>query len=390
MNGPSSTDGELFAGGPLLKFLSRVKFPRAVRSERVWRAELAVLVSWVPLAILTIVQGSFLRRTAEESFAFDIGVNARLLLALPLMLVAEALVAPRLAWIVRHFTAEGFIVDAQRAQFDVAVSSTQRLAASVPAEVVVVALAYALVAVIFFSVPSQQIPPWYLGGGAGRFSWAGWWHTLISLPMLLIVMLGLMWRWCLWVRLLWRISRLDLAVVPSHPDGAAGLMFVSYSVRAYALHAMAFGVIIAGPIANRVLYDNVSPLAFSHLFGGVVILVLVLSGVPLLLFAQKQLAAWQRGVFEYGALAAGVGRQFESKWLAHPERHRSDALGSPNFSATTDLYSVVANVYRMRLFLFDMRSFLLVAFATILPFIPVMLLAVPLDTLLSMVRKLLL
>lgn len=394
MNGLSSTDSELFAGGPLPGLLSRVKVLRAGWPQRVRRAEFAVLLSWLPLAILTIAEGSFLSLRGEGSFLFDISVHARLLLALPLLIVAEGLVAPRLGSIVRHFIDVGFIVAAQRDRFDAAVSSTRRLAASAPVEIGTIALAYLLVAVMIFSMPLQHMPPWILGSGVARFSWAGWWHMLISLPALLIVIIGLMARWCLWVRLLWLISRLDLALIPAHPDRAAGLRFVSYSVRAYAPHAMAVGVIVAGAMANQVLYENASPLAYLHLVAALLVFVLALVGGPLLLFAPKQLASWQRGIFEYGALAAGVGREFEYKWLHRPDRHRpdspdSEALGCPDFSATTDLYAVVSNVYTMRLTLFEMKSLLLIAIATMLPFIPVMLLAVPLDRVLSVLGKLL-
>jgi hypothetical protein len=60
-----------------------------------------------------------------------------------------------------------------------------------------------------------------------------------------------------------------------------------------------------------------------------------------------------------------------------------DALQAPDFSAATDLYSIVANVYQLRLVPVELRSLLIVLWATLVPFVPVLLMAVPLDTLLQ-------
>ena len=60
-------------------------------------------MTWVPLLILSLVQGGV------AVFAADIAVHARFLLALPLLLAADAATAPRLDAIVRHFLDAGFV-----------------------------------------------------------------------------------------------------------------------------------------------------------------------------------------------------------------------------------------------------------------------------------------
>jgi hypothetical protein len=90
--------------------------------------------------------------------------------------------------------------------------------------------------------------------------------------------------------------------------------------------------------------------------------------------------------------SAAARRPKGERWL-RPSwrlgRVGGDALEAPDFSATTDLYSIVANVYQLRLVPVEVRSLLILLSATLLPFVPVLLMAVPLDTLLQRVAGLL-
>ena len=81
-----------------------------------------------------------------------------------------------------------------------------------------------------------------------------------------------------------------------------------------------------------------------------------------------------------GVMARDLGLQLERRWLRRPITEQ--ALNEPHFSATTDLYSVVANVYRMNIVPLSLRNLGLIAAATLLPFAPIELFAVsPIDLL---------
>jgi len=91
-----------------------------------------------------------------------------------------------------------------------------------------------------------------------------------------------------------------------------------------------------------------------------------------------------------GALAHGVGGQFKHKWLKRPESMDESALAVPDFSATADLYQVLTNVYNMGIIPLDLRNILLLIVATLLPFVLVVFMAIPLDAILAHVAGLLL
>jgi hypothetical protein len=58
-------------------------------------------------------------------------------------------------------------------------------------------------------------------------------------------------------------------------------------------------------------------------------------------------------------------------------------LDVPHFSATTDLYQVVSNVYQMKAFPVDTQDLIALVVVTLLPFLPALLFEIPLDEILS-------
>lgn len=390
MNKVGQADDALFENGPPIGLQRRLGVVRGDQVDVGRRAIFVVVIGWVPLVILTVMQSAVLHTDGISSLLWETGAHARYLLAAPLLVLAEAGCARRLSAIVRHFVDAGLVTDFDRARYDAAVASTRSLLNSNAAEIVVIALAYLLVALAAFSQPFDQIPAWHKTGGvAPAFSPAGWWHVLVTLPLLLILLLGWTWRLALWARLLWLIARLDLRLMASHPDRAAGLGFVGYSVRAFSIVALALATIIAGRSAHIVLLGGALPTQYVIFNSGLLVAVVALFAAPLFVFTPNLMNAWRRGALEYGALADRVGTAFEDKWLGRDGQVDKAALDKPDFSATTDLYSIVANVYALRLVPIDLKSVIMLGSAMLLPFVPVVFLALPVEQILAGLKKLL-
>jgi hypothetical protein len=210
---------------------------------------------------------------------------------------------------------------------------------------------------------------------------------MVSLPLLLTLILDWLWRLVLWTGFLWRVSRLDLALVPVHPDRCSGLRFVGESVQAFSGVGLALGVIVAGTVANR-LRDGAETISFTILVLCLIVLVLSLFVCPLLAFSMKLLQSWRRGVFEYGALSARVGRVFEDQWCHR--RIDDTALSAPDFSATTDLYQIASNVGEPRIIPVGLIGVAILIAATLLPFAAVVAMFTPVDVILEHVAGFLL
>jgi len=392
MNEMIQTDSDIFAGGPPVRLERSLGLIKPDNPRIIQRALLAGFIGWVPLVILTMVQDSAWWGENLRSLLLDLAVPARSLIAAPLFIVAESLCIPQLGTTVRHFLDAGLVRESDRERFDAAIASTRRLRDSTAAEVITIMLAYALVLALIHYVPPGEFPAWHRSGGSESLtlSLAGWWHALVSIPLLTVLFFG--WLWCLflWGRLLRDISHLDLQLIPAHPDHAAGLKFVGYSLRAFAPLAFALGTIAAGFVANHILHVRVPPTAYLHLLGALVIGVAGLFSGPLLIFSEKLLQAKRRGILVYGALALSEGQQFEQKWFQRVENIDESVLEVPDFSATTDLYQVVTNVYEMGIIPLELKNLVPLVTATLLPFVPVALMAVPLDVLLAQLAKFLL
>jgi hypothetical protein len=241
-----------------------------------------------------------------------------------------------------------------------------------------------VVATLFLIGPAIDLPRWHGVRTASGFTFfpAGWWVVFVSLPLLLLLELGWIWRLWLWMRFLWLMSRLDLRLVAAHPDHAAGLRFVERSVRAFLPLGFVIGVMVAGPVLNRVVHQGASPSQFKFLIAGTAAVAVILCVAPLLVFIGRLLEAQHHGGVAYGTLALRVGEQFEDKWL-NSEAALGKALAVQDFSATIDLYSVVANVYAMQVVPLALKTLALLIAATLLPFLPLAILSVPADEILK-------
>jgi hypothetical protein len=381
----------LFEGGPLFSLQQWLGLAKDNNLHIGRTATLVVLVGWVPLVLLALAQSVVLHTDEITSLLWQVGAHARYLVAAPLLVVAEMECAARLGVIVGNFVKTGIVPAHERNRLDAAVLSTRRLVNSTAGEIAVVVLAYLIVAATIWSTPIEQVPAWHRSDTIVPFySLAGWWHLLVSLPLLLVLLLSWLTRFVLWVRLLWLISRLKLRLVASHPDHAAGLGFVGHSVRAFSGVALAIAAIAAGYSAHIILVGGSLPT--SQIVFDVCLLVTVAAmfAAPLLVFTPVMVTAWRQAASAYGALAAQMGVTFEDKWLGQVRRLDAAALDKPDFSSTTDLYSVVANIYQMRLIPIDITSLEILGILMLLPFVPVVLLIVPVNEILTDLKALLL
>jgi hypothetical protein len=382
--------GWLLEGGPphwLQRSLGLIKpgYPMIAR-----RAKLVVLAGWVPLVVLAIAQSIILRNQLAKSFFSDFAVYARSLVAAPLLILAEADCIPRLDRVARHFLEAGLITDPDRARFDDAVTSTRRLLDSGLAELMVAILAYGLVISLMIYVAPDELPPWYwLKSDYRVLSLAGWWNALVSAPLFILLFFGWLWRVFLWARFLWLMSRLDLRLIPSHPDHAGGLMFLGDSLRAFWLVSFALGAVVAGQVANRITLYGESLVTFKHIVIGLAVFVLILFAGPLTLFIGKLRETKRRGDFIYGALASEVGRQFEHDCLTRERGANEEAPNAQDFSLHSNIYGIVANVYGMKDFPFGLRNLGLLVAVALLPFAPVALMVMPLNVIIKDFAKML-
>jgi hypothetical protein len=356
---------------------------RSASSGTIRLVIVAITVAWLPITILAALRGF----ESLRSFMIDYAAQSRLLVVIPLLILTEPLLVARLEVVAHHFRDEGLVGEADLPRFTIALSALMRRGDTVIVRVILVLLVYLFAASMRSVLETSSLMPWCFGvGGVANLSHGGSWYILVSLPLMLYILLRWVWLQVLWLWFLGIISRMDLQLIPSHPDQAGGLGFVEHCMRGYHSFGFAIGTIVAGGVANRVVYLHQHLAAFQYLPIFAIAIAVVVCGGPLCVFWSMLLRTRRRGIFEYGALATSMGRQFEQKWLVIPGRQEG-ALEAPDFSATTDLYSIVANVHEMKPFPIGMRSVSRLAVATLAPAIPLALVAVPFNVIVEHVIK---
>jgi hypothetical protein len=387
-NAKAEDEVEFFSGGPPLGRLRDSDLLKLAR-QAVRHAVIAALVAWLPLLVMTALQSLILGDGSLMSFLTDYAILARSMIAVPLLILAEAFTAPRLSAFLRYFRDAGMVRDQDVARVREFTHSTCRLRDSRVIEAIIAIVAVMLSAAIAWSVPLERFPAWHhLGADVTQASPAGLWGRFVSGPILILLVLGWLWRLVLWTRFLWLVSRLELRLVPSHPDGAGGLKFLGMSLHALAIPVFAIGVIPAGAIVNQILNQQALISQFYLVMVSFAAVMMALMVGPLFLFCGQLLTAWRRGAMAYGQLARDMGRQMERRWLNR--RLDADALDANDFSATTDLYAVVANAYTMNVVPVGLKNLVVAVAATTLPFLPVALTALSPEMLLRKIVGLLL
>jgi len=350
------------------------------------RALVAILVAWVPLAVLSAVEGLAIGPTRRESFLFDVAAYARFLIALPLLILAERVALPLLGHIVRHLARPELLPASERPRYEALVALASRLVRSPLAAMAMIALAYGATLQAAQAAYPADVATWVTPTAAGdrALSLAGMWRTFVSQPLYVVLVLMWLWRAAVWGIFLRKVSRLDLQLVASHPDHMGGLQFVMASLKGFAPVAFALAVGIAGGIASRVLVEGTRVTEFAPVVGVVVAVLLVLFVGPLFALRKPLKRVRTRAIFSYGRLASGVGYHFEREWLRPGEDVPADALQAQEFSVTTDLYSLVANANTVKGVPIDLKGVVPLIVATLLPFVPLALFEMPLAQLLKL------
>ena len=379
-------DFSVVLGGPLFQMIRRTHLSDDALELVRRRIIVISMFAWLPLLLLSSLSGHAWGPEVRVPFLKDIEVHARLLLALPLLILAELVVHQRMRPVVRQFLERDLIAESSRAKFDAIIPSALRLRNSVTAEVALLVLVYVGVVFVFPRYGILRVPTWYstpVEGGGSRLFAAGWWFVYVSVPLFQFFLFRWYFRLCIWVRFLWQASRCELRLVPTHPDRAGGLGFLSSTAVAFAPLLAAHGTLLAGFMANRILFQGATLPDFKIEIA--VILIFLLLGVmgPLLLFVPHLARARRIGLREYGTLAQRYVRDFDEKWLRGTGPPAAPLVGSADIQSLADLANSYEVVRGMSVVPFTKNAIVQLAVIALLPVAPLLLTMISLDELLK-------
>jgi hypothetical protein len=387
---PNTRPFLLMEGGPLFRLQERAGLIKEAAPRIMLRALLAALLTWVPLLILSTIQGTEYGHKVAVSFLRDYGAYTRFLLALPLLLLAENTLGPRIAEAAAHFVTSGVVAEKDYVAFDDAVKDGLRKRDSVVAEIILLIIAYVL-SIKTFVATAVHINTWYANwlGSDISLTPAGWWLILFCVPLYQFLLLRWCWRVFLWFRFLATMNKLDLQLFPTHPDESGGLGFVGEGQRFFGILLFAASVGSTGVIANSILYDKVPLTYYGPAIAVYAVFALLILVGPLAVFSPRLLVAKRRGLHQYGTLATAYSGTFYRKWILGQNPQQDSLLGAADIQSLADLGNSYGYIEKMNAFPIGLRSILHLLVAALLPMASLLLTVMPLKELIKLLFKVL-
>ena len=389
--GPAG-DFSLILGGPLFQLFRRAHLSGGGLELLHRRIIFLVLLTWLPLLVLSIIDGVAMGTAVEVPFLFDADMHVRFLVSLPILIAAELIVHQRTRVVVEQFVDQGLVTDILRARFDAALTSAMKLRNSVVAELLLIAFVYGVgIFVLWRFYMVLEVPTWYATPQADLVhpKLAGWWYFFVSLPIYQFIFLRWYFRFFVWTRFMWQVSRMPLAYQPLHPDGTGGIGFLAGMPRAFAPILFAQGALLAGQLANSILYaGKVLTSYYVEIVLTVAFAVLIVIA-PLLLFALPLAAVKRQGVREYAQLSRRYADEFADKWIRGTPPAGEPLIGSADIQSLADLGNSYDKVRGMSVVPVTRGAVAQLVVAAMLPLIPLLLTLISFEELLKRLVKIL-
>lgn len=367
-----SADFSLVLGGPLFQLLRKAHLEGDELELLNRRIIASFVLTWFPLLGLSMVHDA-VGGLGWVSFFRDIEVQVRFLVALPILIAAELLVNSRMRSAMRRFSEWRIVLPEQRPAFHKAIESALRIRNSAFVELALIAVVYTVGLLVWNSRTELGPVTWYgLPGSRWNLTLAGYWYVFVSLPLFQFILLRWYMRILIWFRFLWQVNRIELNLIPTHPDRCGGLSFLGVSSYAFAPVLFAQSAILAGIVADRVLYHGKTLQSFRFEIGGFIVFFVVVVVAPLLMFSPRMARARRKGLADYGLLAQRYVETFDQKWVRE-SLPSAELLGTGDIQSLADLGNSYQVIREMQMVPFGLKDISRLAIVTAAPLSPLLL-----------------
>jgi len=329
---------------------------------------------WIVLALLALFEG-----LGDQVFSVSvIGGHVRLLVAIPLFFLCESLIGPRVVSLVDTLVRSEVIPQSASTTLDAELTRAARRAdAWLPDTVcLLVAVSLSLIG------PHLNLPgvtaAYDPARSGGEMMLTGAWFWIVCMTVFRFLLLRWFWRIASWCYFLWRLSRLNLRLVPTHPDGAAGLGYLEVVQTQFSPLILALSAIECAMFAEAL---SAGIMAFEEVYSGMALLLLAVALLfvgPACIFSRKLWACRIQGLSDYMELAAHYVGDFDKKWLTADTARRAELLGTADLQSLADLNNSMGIVREMRLVPMSTRMLIEFGLATLVPALPLLLFKYPL------------
>jgi hypothetical protein len=352
------------------------------------RAVLFAFLAWTPIVVAAAIAHRVWPGEAEEPLLQHFGIHVRFLVAVPLMILGEAVAEMIGRRILTHLVHSGIVTDADQPRF---VALVQRVVALrngwLPWTVIVGLVAASTLFRGLGQWGDHELRWAVTTSPSAALDFAVFWFRYVARPIFFALLLMWLWRLVLVTALMHGIARLDLALVPTHPDRVAGLGVVVFLPMAFAPAALGFVAVLAGHWTHDARFHGTPVQAYTWPVAALAIVITAALLLPLLVFIRPLSEARRRGLLDYGALVGEHHRLVRRRWVLR-QALRDDALiEAPELGPVADTISLYDAIVRMRPAPIPNRLLIVIALLIALPMLPLLTVEVPLrDALLKILK----
>ena len=333
-------------------------------------------IGWLPLVVLTVV----LNPEGFASFLREYRVHARLLLAVPALLIGESFMESRFRLVMQHIRRAGLLDPSDLAYMGGEIATLIRIRDAWLPELAVFALLVLHTALSYRGLVDAtpwlglrlrcRLPSHRRGLVRSTGQRACYFSSSLGLAL---------WKWLLWTYFAFKLSRRNLNVVATHPDGHGGLGFLGLTAVAFAPIAFAVTAVIVRHMAIRNpssrhasfgLQDCCASIARDHRD--------ICARAFSFFRAAARHTSPQRHPGVRHARPASLRAVPRKKWIAHRIGHESEFLQAPESVTLNNFSQSYQRIVQLKPFPADVGSLYGLAAAVAIPALPVVLAQIPL------------
>ena len=372
-------DISLVRGGLLYRFMLFIR----LMDDNHWNVGRRILfvlaIVWLPVVAIRLLHAP----DRVMQLVLDYRLDARAIAAV-VLIAAEPIMDSRFRLLIEHIRKSRLLIGPDLATMDHFLASLRRLRDSFVPEALFAVAVVLRAATSYGFVASQTIGDLSYQTTTGlHLTTAGWYALLVSAPMIQFLALVVLWRWLVWASFAFRLSRLNLRLVPSHPDENGGLGFLSISIQAFVPFSFALSTIVGASFRNDILNNGKHLIAFKGPAIALVVILFAVAILPLIFFLPKLLPLRRKGILQYSIVGHMQSFAFHDKWVHHGEEHEEEAIAAPEMSTLCDYNSVYKNVEDMYPIPVDKEALTGLAISVVIPALPVILAEIPIQTVLQ-------
>jgi hypothetical protein len=363
----------LSGGGPFYQVMLKA----GLHEKQKTAAIAAFCITWIPLFIITGIEGTLYAGT-QLPFIKDVAMQARLLIALQMLILMKGIIDKRISSVLRYFTETLVSEEDRKIVVPTILSRARKLTGSAIAEIILLLLV--IIATIsffragFYSSLENKASSWMTTSGEEpmTLSKAGYWAVVVSIPVFQFLFARWLWRYLVWILLLFRLSRTHLNLLPTHADRSGGLGIIMSAQRSFNKLFIVGSVVLSGQFILRLSSHPDQFMMIRNEAIGYVIIVIVFTLVPFLFFSTKLQRAKLIGLQKLSAVGFVLSRKFEKEWTTDLSIERRFEENKVDPSMLFDYAGLYDQMKKIRSIPVTMGDIIGLGLPLLVPFIPIL------------------